>query len=54
MHHYTIILRNTRKRAEHSVIAASTVNALRIGIPMMQAFGLPCAITCKPAKGARQ
>ena len=49
MKHYIIILTSLHERIERSVIANSTVQAIRIGITMMPECNSPCSITCKPA-----
>lgn len=48
MKHYHITLISAKARIERSVIAHSTVQAIRIGIAMMPALQGPCGITCKP------
>lgn len=52
MKHYLITLISPDRRIERSVIAHSSVQAIRIGIAMMPECGSPCAITCKPRRGA--
>lgn len=52
MRHYLITLISLDMRIERSVIAHSTVQAIRIGIGMMPECGSPCAITCKPMETA--
>lgn len=52
MKHFTITLTSRDRCAEYSVIAPNTVAAIRIGIGMMPAFGLPCAVTGKLARAA--
>lgn len=47
---YRITLINLRQRIERSVIAHSTVEAIRIGVRMMAELDAPCAITCAPLK----
>lgn len=49
MNHYTIILSGRHERIERSVIANSTVQAIRIGIATMPDLQGPVGITCKPA-----
>lgn len=53
MRHYIVTLIALDTRIERSVIAPSTVAAIRIGIAMMPDCGSPCAITCKPAEASR-
>lgn len=45
---YRITLISLRQRIERSVIAHSTVEALRTGILMMEELDSPCGIICKP------
>lgn len=47
---FEITLISLSGRIVRSIIAPSTIDALRIGIRMMPQTDEPCAITCKPAK----
>lgn len=47
MRHYRVTLISAASRIERSVIAASTIAAIRIGISMMGELQGPVGITCK-------
>lgn len=49
---FQITLIHGGMRHTRSIIAPSTIDALRIGIRMMPELDEPCAITCKPAQEA--
>ena len=53
MNHYLVTLIHGSTRIVRNIIAQSSIQATRIGLGMMPDTREPCAIICKPLRGAQ-